>query len=122
MAKEKFILDASTIISISERCLIRILRNFAMGENVELVMPQSVYNESVERPMHIKRFCLNAMRIKQGVDEGWLTVAKTDSETRKTMKKLDDLTNNMFYLGKNVLKLVHEGETEALALMKKYES
>jgi hypothetical protein len=42
-----------------------------------------------------------------------------DSETKKIIEKIDFLANNAFLLGKKPVKILHSGEIEALALLKK---
>ncbi|MFH1586762.1 MAG: hypothetical protein ABID38_02820 [Candidatus Diapherotrites archaeon] len=114
----RMVFDSSSIISISDKCFINLLKKMGSMENVEFIIPQEVYNETVSVPMGIKRFELNAIRINDAIDQGYFTIAKPSSEINKTVEKISALVNCIAFSGKKCLKLVHHGELETLALCK----
>ncbi len=113
------VFDSSAIISVSEKCFIEILEQLARGTKTEFVIPRSVYYEIVEHPMQIKRFELNAIRIKKAVDNAWLKVMERDEETARQMKKILETANTVFFTGDKPITLIQDGEAEAFALAKK---
>ena len=55
---KKLVFDSSSLISISEKCFMNILGELAENENVEFLIPESVYFESVSIPLEpYKLFC-----------------------------------------------------------------
>jgi len=115
---QKMVFDSSSIISISDKCFMNILRKLAGTGKVEFIIPQKVFEETVSRPMNIKRFELNAIRIKDAIDEGHFSIAKPTPEINKTTEKISALVNCIAFSRKKCLKLIHRGEIETLALCK----
>jgi predicted nucleic acid-binding protein len=115
----KIIVDSSTIICISEKCLTPVLSDFVKKNNIELIMPSSVYDESVKKPLNIKRFELNALRIKKMISDGIISVAEKDNELMNKTKEILSLANTVFWTKKYPFELLHLGEAEAIALAKK---
>ncbi len=113
------VFDSSAVISISEKCFIEILEKLANSSKAEFLIPRSVYYEIVEHPLQIKRFELNAIRIKKAVDSGWLKVMPRDEETQRQMQKIIETANNVFFANGKPINLIQEGEAEAFALAKK---
>ena len=114
------VFDSSSLISVSQSCLINSLRGLR-GDN-SFVVPKSVYYEVVERPLQIKRFELNAVRIKKAVDDGWLEIKRLDAKHKKMANDISSKVNNLIYAKGKPVKLIHSGEIEALALLKQLES
>jgi len=112
----KVIFDASTLISISQSCLINVLGRLKEKMNAEFIIPEAVYSEAVERPISIKRFELNAIRIKKGVEEGWFSIKAVKDQ--QIMGEIDGLANSCFSIRGRPIKLLQLGEVEALALIK----
>jgi len=115
----KIVLDSSTLISISSNCLMSIFTRYCTRSNIEAIITPSVYLESVSNPLNIKRFQLNAIRIKDAVDAGKINVAVKDLTLTKESERLMQIANNIASVKGKSLKLVHQGEAETLALMKK---
>ncbi len=112
------VFDASTLISLSEKCFLKILRNLSQHHQIACLIPKSVYHETVSRPEGIKRFELNAVRIKAAIAEQWLTVVSPDEQTKKTASQIAGLANHLFFAEEQPLELLHSGEIESLALFK----
>ena len=111
-----FIFDSSSLISVSQTCLINILGGLRQELKAEFVIPKAVEYEAVERPSSIKRFELNAIRIKNAIDKGWFTVKK--NRDKQLFDKIAGLANSCFYAKGRPVKLIQKGEIEALALAK----
>ena len=76
----KIVFDTSTILSFSGSCLINLLGNLAKQDYLEVIIPQGVMEEAVNKPMSIKRFELSALRVLKGVKDGWINVVDRTSE------------------------------------------
>lgn len=111
----KLVFDSSALISLSERCMAKLIEKIADKKGAEVVIPMSVYQESVLTPLRKKRFEFNAVRIDDLVERGKIRIAK-DKFKGKT-KYILDLANSMFTTSKGNLKIIHLGEAEALALI-----
>lgn len=116
------VFDTSSLISMSQSCLINSLKGLNNSGKHTFVIPESVYGEVVERPLNIKRFELNAVRVQKAVDEGWLKVMQLNAPYRNLANQIADLANNMFFIKGMRIKLIQAGEIEALALLKQLNS
>jgi len=113
----KIVLDSSSLISLSETCLIKTIAGLKKT-GIEFIIPKSVEFETVTRPMEIKRFELNAERIEKAINEGWITVGELGIEGRDIARRIDFLANNSFYYQNKPIQIMHSGETGTLALLK----
>ncbi len=116
--KKTIVLDSSTLITISDNCMIKIIKNLSQKENISFVIPQSVYEESVVTPMRIRKFELNAIRIRDAVEEGYLQVASATENFRQRLQKLQFTCDNLCTFNGARMIIIHRGEMETLALMK----
>ncbi|MCR4368667.1 MAG: hypothetical protein NUV67_02045 [archaeon] len=114
----KIIVDSSTLITLSGSCFINIFRELSEREKIRFILPASVYYESVERPIKIRRFELNAIRIREAVRGGYLELARTTPSMKLTMEKLASATANVCRANGKKIRLIDLGEAETLALMK----
>jgi predicted nucleic acid-binding protein len=116
------VLDSSSLISLSTSCLFEILNGLQKQVDLEFIVPQSVVIESVDRPSHIKRFELSAVRIKRGITKKAIQVKKLNAETEQYVKKIVDSANQLFHTEKQFVKILHRGEADALGLLKQLNS
>jgi len=116
------VFDSSSLISLSQSCLIKAVKGLAESGNASFAVPQSVFFEAVQRPLQIKRFELNALRLKKAVQDNWISVEKLDSEHAGLTKEIEETANSMFYLNGRAIRLIQRGEAEALALTKQLSS
>ena len=90
--------------------------------NGKFIIPAEVYYEIVERPIKIKRFELEALRLKQLVKEGILELPSSigieDKEIAKGTKEILDFSNKIFTGNKKNIHLIDLGEAGCLALSK----
>jgi len=114
----RIVFDASSLISVSQTCLVRILPALKEAVNAEFVIGPVVFNEIVSRPLNIKRFQLNAVRLDTLVKQGHLTVQELDSEATAFSQKMGELANNLFFIKNKPIRIMQQGELEALALVK----
>lgn len=112
----RMVFDASALISVSQTCLINILGGLKTALEADFFIPQTVFEEAVRRPIQIKRFELNAIRIKKAIDEGWFKVVA--SQGGQLFDQIAGLSNNCFFVNGKPITLLQHGEIEALALIK----
>ena len=102
--------DSGPLISLAENCITWVLRKIANP----IIIPKAVEYEAVIHPLKINRYEFNAMRIRQMIDEGEILIDKTD--VSKKTKEIMGLVNNLVFYKNKPLHIMHEGESEVLAL------
>ncbi|MDD5163314.1 MAG: hypothetical protein PHD95_03855 [Candidatus ainarchaeum sp.] len=118
----KIVFDASCLISISQTCLAKCLGRLREKLDSEFIVSPAVYREIVSTPLGIKRFELNAVRLKGLVEQKSLVVTELDANAREFLAKISFLANNSFFVKGKPVKIMHSGELEALALMKQLDA
>ncbi|MBU2100573.1 hypothetical protein KKB11_05055 [Candidatus Micrarchaeota archaeon] len=108
----EIVFDSSSIISVSQNCLMKVLGNLSKKTTSRFLIPRAVYSESVKRPLEINKFELNALRIKKAIDSKWLQVEKEAIDA----SKIESLANNIFFSEQKPLRIIHLGEAETIAL------
>src|SRR3990167_4774821 len=116
------IFDAGALISLSRSSLIEELRALKKIFDGKFIITREVKGEVVDRPLNIKKFELEAMRIQQLIDDKVLempSAIKVDESliTAKTYEILG-VANNIFKTRKRPVHLIDLGEASCLALSK----
>lgn len=106
--------DSSSLISMSDNRLLWLLRRLT----AEFVVPAEVRREIVDRPLKDPRFQQKAARIQQAILDGSIRVIE-DRAVSNAGKEITELANSLFRYGDHGVKIVHGGEAESIALMKK---
>ncbi|MBS3061673.1 MAG: hypothetical protein J4215_03770 [Candidatus Diapherotrites archaeon] len=112
------VFDSSVLISITEKCFLKILQRLHHQHGLRFVIPQSVFEEAVHHPESIRRFELNAVRLKQAVMDRWIEVIPQSDALRSLYAEFAELSNNSFFVNEKPLQLLQAGELEALAVFK----
>ncbi|MCK9595954.1 hypothetical protein M0R19_02095 [Candidatus Pacearchaeota archaeon] len=114
------IFDSGTIINFAVNGLLEELKGLKKIFNGKFLITKEVYFEIVEKPMQIKRFKLEALKIKQLFSEGILEMSSSagidDSEISKRTKEITNLANNTFFGQGNAIHIVDLAESSCLAL------
>ena len=110
------VFDSSSIISISEKCFIKIFEH--LSKKASLVIPKRVEFESITHPSQIKAFELNALRIRMALKEQWLKSIQLTPEFLQLAVKIKNTANSCFWINDRPFVLIQDGEAETLALMK----
>jgi hypothetical protein len=108
--------DSGVLISLTAGCLDNILYFFAEHHKMRFVIPPSVEYESVTKPLQsdLRKHLFSAVRIKDAIDDGVVVVVDADVENQT--RKIMNSANNLFYVKGKPLHLIHQGESEMLAL------
>ena len=112
------IFDASSLISMSMAGLISQLKDLKKIFNGKFYITEQVKKEVIDKPLTIKRFELEALRIKQLLEEKILELPqeKLEGQITEKTKQLMNIANNSFYTNKRNIHLISDGETSCLAL------
>lgn len=109
----RIICDASALISMSENCLLCILRNL----NNELIITPSVEQEIVKDPYRTKRFKLKSIQLNQLIKEGVIKVS-THPKLKDEADLITKKANEMLEMNGKRIRIMHQGEAETIALCK----
>jgi len=118
--KGAIIFDASTLISFSMNGLFEEVKKLKESFEGKFLITKEVKYEVIDRPINVKRFELEALRIKKLLDEGILempdSLGISEKEIADKKDKMLEIANNMFEgRGKNIT-IIHDGEASCLAL------
>jgi len=120
--KGKYLLcDSSSLISLTSACLDNLVYFFKDNLGVRFIIPQSVEEETVDRPLSLatKEYCFSAIRIKEMIKDGAIEVVRED--VSEPTRKLMETANAVYYARGSPITLMHMGETEILALASRLE-
>ena len=106
----KIVCDASSLISMSDNCLLWLLPGF----KAEFIVPGEVKRELVDKPLKEARFQFKALRLSRAIESGDITVVHG---VAKQAKKIASLANSLFKYGSHNVNILHGGEAQSIALM-----
>ena len=114
------IFDASTLITLAMNGLLGELRKLKKIFDGKFIITKDVKREVIEKPMKINRFKLEAIKVRNLVDEKVLEMALSlgikDNEINSETEKMKKVANNMFVARGREIKLIDSGEASCLAL------
>ena len=122
--KKALIFDSSSIITLAMNGLLPILPKLKESFHGKFFITPNVRQETVDNPLNIRRFELEALNILDLIEKGVLEVINPkglDSET----EKIKALVNSSFTAHGEKMKIMHSGECSCLALaslLKDYKS
>jgi hypothetical protein len=108
--------DSGVLISLTAGCLDNILNFFSDKHDVRFVIPPSVEEEVVTRPMYsrLRKHLFSAIRIRDAIDDGVVVVV--DAKVEEEAKRLMHAANSLFYVKGKPIRLIQFGESEMVAL------
>ena len=120
--RRAIVFDASTLISLSMNGLIKELASLKKVFKGKFLITREVKEEIIDNPIKIKRFELEALRVKELFDNKILELPDSLSIDEKIIsaktKEIIDMSNNYFSSRRGPIKLIHSGEASCLALGK----
>ncbi|MDP3991937.1 MAG: hypothetical protein Q8P79_00300 [Nanoarchaeota archaeon] len=118
--EKAIIFDSGTLISFSMNGLTGILKELKSVFSGKFLITQEVKREVIDVPVKIKRFELEALKIKRLLDEGTLELPGSlgigDSEVSDRARKKLDKANSFFRGNGRDIHLLDIGEASCLAL------
>ena len=116
------IFDSSTLISFSMNGLLPELKGLRKIFKGNFLITQDVKREIIDKPITIKRFELEALRLKQLLNEKVLempvSLGISDEEVSGKTQEIKDAANLTFLEKDRNIKLIDSGEASCLALSK----
>ena len=114
------IFDASALITLAMNGLFGELKKLRKIFDGKFIITKDVKREVIDKPITIKRFELEALRVKQLLDDGVLEMPESlginTEEFSKKTQEFRQIANEIFTArGKNV-NLIDSGEASCLAL------
>ncbi len=114
------ILDAGPIISMAMNGLLPLFEKLKKECECEFVLTPAVKREVIDKPMKIKRFKLEAIKVKNLLDKGIFKMSSefvSAPELLKERNRITKLTNGVLRSIKTgeKIQIIHEGEADCLA-------
>ena len=113
----KIVFDASCLITVSQTCLAKCLAGLKEKTSAEFFVSPAVFQEIVSNPIGIRRFELNAIRLKELIEQKHIQVQELDRPAKELAARIGLLANNAFSARGKAIKIMHSGEIETLALV-----
>ncbi|MFH1521673.1 MAG: hypothetical protein ABIF18_01815 [archaeon] len=114
------IFDAGPIISLTMNGMLPVVEKLKGIFDGEFILTPQVKNEVVDRPMKIKKFKLEAIRVRDMIDRGIFKMSSevvTNQKLDKEMKRISKIVNGTLrtvQTGEKI-NIVHDGEVSCLA-------
>ncbi len=123
MNEEKIIIfDSSTLISFSMNGLFQEFRDLKKAFGGKFIIPKEVKEEIIDKPLTIKRFELESLRMQEMLEEKVLelpsSIGISDKEISSITEKILSHVNSLFYSEKREIEIIGKGEASCLALSK----
>lgn len=116
------IFDSGTLISFTMAGLVDEFVALRKSFDGKFIIPWLVKQELIDKPIHTKRFVLEAMKIQKMLDDGILelpdSVGVSKMEIDGERKNFEDLANNIFTTKRGPVRIIHDGEASCLGLSK----
>ena len=121
MKPEKIIIfDASSIISLAMNGLYEEFKKLKKEFKGKFIIPREVREETIEKPMNIKKFELEAIKINQLLKDKIIEMPESigidSNEITKKTKEDMKIANSCFSSDKKDIHLIDLGETACLVL------
>jgi hypothetical protein len=120
--KKAIVFDAGSLISLSINGLLDELKKLKEIFNGAFLITEEIKSEIIDKPLKIKAFKLEALKIRQLLDENILERAEKygipDSIIKDKADEILDVANGIFVDSKNRINIMHLGEASCLALSK----
>ena len=120
MTEKALIFDSGALISFSMNGITEIIAKLKENFKGKFLVTQEIKREIVDKPMKIKRFELEALKLKALLDEGVLEMPSSlgikDSEITNQGNKILKIANSTFQGTRRAIHLLDMGETSCLAL------
>lgn len=116
------IFDSSTLISFAMNGLLPELKELRKIFKGNFIITNDVKREVIDKPITIKRFELEALKLKELLDEKIIEMPSClgikEEEISKKTEEIKNLANSIFVGRGKEIKLIDSGEASCLALSK----
>lgn len=116
------ILDSGTLITLAMNGLLDILEKLKKNSNIRLAITHEVKRETIDRPIGVPRFELEALRIQELLDERILELPESfeisNEKISKITSELMEKANHSVMANGKWMNIVSDAEISCLALSK----
>lgn len=120
--QKAIIFDSGVLISFSMNGITYLIKELKEIFNGKFLITNEIKKEIVDKPLTIKRFELEALKLKQLIDEGVLefplSLGIKDSEITSKTNEILSIANSTFQGTKKDIHIIDSGEGSCLALSK----
>ncbi len=120
--KKVIIFDAGALISLSLNGLLDELQKLKKIFNGNFLITEQVKSEVIDKPLKIKYFELEALKVQQLLEDKVLEMADSyginNSLISNRTKEIMNIANGLFISSKNKINIMQLGEASCLALSK----
>jgi len=120
ITQKAIIFDSSSIINFTMNGLLEEFRELKKIFNGKFLVTREVKEEIVDKPLQIKRFELEALKIKELFEEKVLELPDSmgidEAKISSRTKDLMNIANNTFYGKQSSIHIIDSGETACLVL------
>lgn len=120
MIEKAIIFDSGALISFSMNGITELIAKLKENFKGKFLITQEIKREIVDKPIKIKRFELEALKLKQLLDEGVLEMPSSlgikDSEVTNQGNEILKIANSTFQGSRRAIHLLDMGESSCLAL------
>lgn len=120
MTEKVIIFDAGALISFGMNGIVHIIRDLKKIFKGKFIITKKVKEEIIDRPITIKRFELEALRLKELLDDGILEMPESlgikEIDINKKAQNYLDVVNSTFVAPNKSVHLIELGEASCLAL------
>jgi len=113
------VFDSGTIINFAMNGILDILKSLKSEFNGKFIITEAVKEEVIDKPLHIKKFELEALMIKKLFDDGVFELPYDIVVKKELIAKRDSLfnmLNHVFYARNEFVHIVDKGEVSSLAV------
>lgn len=114
LSGQPIICDSSALISLTDSCFVHVLYFLKKRFSGKFIIPPSVEYECVEHPRKMMAHAMHALRLRRAINDGVIEVASAPE--RRDCQEARFLANSIYYADGTPVQLLHEGESEVLAL------
>ncbi len=122
LVNKAIVFDSGSLISLSMNGLLDVIKNLKKNFGGSFVITEDVKRELVDYPIKRKQFELEALRVRELIEEGILVMPDSlGLDNKIIMNKSDEImnmVNEMFVSHKRPVKIFHSGEASCLAVSK----
>jgi predicted nucleic acid-binding protein len=115
MKSGDIICDSSSLISLADSCLLPTLKTIKEHLDGKIYISKRVEYESILHPMEIPEYALAALRLRQAVKDGIITLVDT-RRAAVAMREIMGHANRTYTIAGRPMRIIQEGEAEMLAL------
>jgi len=120
MTQKAIVFDSSTLINFTMNGLLEEFGELKKGFDGKFLVTKEVIAEIIDKPMTIKRFKLEALKIKKMLAEKILEMPSAvgigDNQISEMTNEIKNKANNIFFGRGNAIQIIHSGESSCLAL------